>query len=114
MKYQCIIMGGNTPETKDTLRQFYVPVEDRDGRWLPCGVMVEEKIPQMDIFVTATEYLDADESECGPLSDITPPPGYEVQARLWLPDNYVPESSEVREEGLKRAREHMRRLMGDG
>ncbi len=114
MKYQCIIMGGDTPETKDVLRQFYVPVKEQDGRWLPCGAMVEEKVPQMDIFVTATEYLDADESECGPLADIPPLPGFKVEARLWLPDNYVPESPEVREEGERRAKDYLREMLGDG
>lgn len=113
MKCQCIIMAGATPETKGKLRQFYVPVEDRDGRWLSCGEMTEEHVPQMDIFVTATEYLDADESECGPLSDIPAAVGYAVEARLWLPDNYVPESQEVREEALRRAADHYRRVMNN-
>lgn len=110
MKYQRIIMVGTQPDNRGTLKQFYAPVEQRDGRWMQCGSLVPERGDQMDIAMALQEYAPGDEDLCGPLADIVALPGYRVEARLWLPDNYVPESEEVREEGLRRAAEHLRRL----
>lgn len=113
MKYQQIIMAKRVSPDLTELRQFYAPVDDASGRWRPRGDLREQQVPQAAMFGSLDEYEHGSGRDCGPLGDITPPDGWSVVARLWLPDNYVPESAEVREEGEKRAKDYLRRMLND-
>lgn len=113
MKYQKIIMAQLSGGEAKAFHQFCVPVHESDGRWLPCGPMREEHASAASMFGSVSDYEHGCGNSCGPLSDIQPLPGLAVVARLWLPDNYVPESAEVREEGEKRAKDYLRRMLND-
>lgn len=104
MKYQEIIMGQRPSESEYHFRRFAVPVAMQDGRWLPAGTMREEthRFSKGILMLAAAEYESA-RSDCGPLSDIQAPDGWEVIARLWLPDDYVPQSDEVTQHARKEA-----------
>lgn len=104
MKYQEIIMGRKPDADTFLYRRFAVPVSMQDGRWLPAGPMREETIrfTKMAMMLADAEYDEA-ASDCGPLSDIAAPEGWEVLARLWLPDDYVPQSDEVTQHARKEA-----------
>jgi hypothetical protein len=110
MKYQQIIMAQRVGPQDTEFRQFYVPVEDRDGRWLPCGKMREEHVSPGAMLTGVSEYECGGNDTCGPLEDIPAIEGWKVVARLWLPDDYVPPSAEVLEEGLRRAREYLAKM----
>lgn len=114
MKYQQIVVYRRVSPTTSEFRQFYVPVEERDGRWMPCGPMREERVPQASMFGSVSDYEHGCGESCGPLSDVPAPDGWATVSRLWLPDNYVPESPEVREEGERRAKDYLREMLGDG
>lgn len=113
MKYQQIIMARRTSPDATEFRQFYVPVEERDGKWMPCGAMREEHVPHVSMFGSVDEYEHGGGESCGDLEDITAPDGWFVASRLWLPDNYVPQSAEVRDEGRKRAEEYLKEMLGN-
>lgn len=100
MKYQEIIMGQRPSRDEYHFRRFAVPVSMQDGRWLPAGPMLEEthRFPKSVMMMSAAEYDEAT-SDCGPLADIPPPAGWEVIARMWLHDDYVPASDEVLRHG---------------
>lgn len=108
MKYQEIIMGQRPSPDEYHFRRFAVPVSMQDGRWLPAGPMREEthRYPKGMLMLAAADYESAP-TDCGPLSDIPAPDGWEVIARLWLPDNYVPESDEVLDHGDREALRYM-------
>jgi hypothetical protein len=115
MKYHQIIMAKRVAPDATEFRQFYVPVEERDGTWVPCGPMREEtdRVTQGSIFagVAASECSGADNA--GPLDAIEAPVGWTVISRDWLPDNYVPQSAEVTEEGRRRAAEYLKEMLGN-
>jgi hypothetical protein len=104
MKYQAITIGRRPAIDEYQFRRFVVPVSMKDGVWLPNGPMREEthRFPKGVLMLGAAEYDEAT-SDCGPLSDIYAPEGWEVIARLWLPDNYVPASDEVMQHGEREA-----------
>lgn len=108
MKYQEIIMGRRPAADEYNFRRFAVPVSMQDGRWLPAGPMREEthRHSKMAMALAAAEY-DESTSDCGPLSDIEAQAGWEVIARLWLPDDYVPASDEVRSHSRREALKHL-------
>lgn len=111
MKYQEIVMARSNGPRAEQYRQFYVPVAQQDGRWLPCGDMREEthRYSQATMGIGITE-CDPDTNDCGPLSDIPAPDGWTVVSRLWLNDDYVPPSDEVLEETDRRAVQQMKDL----
>lgn len=113
MKYQQIIMAQLSSGKATAFRQFYVPVHESNGSWLPCGPMREEHVSAASMFGSVSDYEHGCGTSCGALSDIPPMSGWTVVARLWLPDDYVPESAEVRDEGEKRASEYLRRMLND-
>jgi hypothetical protein len=115
MKYQQIIMARRVSPDDGEFRQFYVPVEERDGTWVPCGPMREEthRVTHAAMFGSIDEYEHGGGETCGPLSGIEAPPGWFVASRLWLPENYVPPSDEVREEGYRRAEAYLKEMLGD-
>lgn len=108
MKYQEIIMGQRPSVDEYHFRKFSVPVSTQDGRWLPAGPMREEthRFSKMAMAVAASEYSDFT-SDCGPLGDIPAPEGWDVIARLWLADNYVPQSDEVTQHSEREAIQHL-------
>jgi hypothetical protein len=111
MKYQQIVFSREFGPGEHEFRQFYVPVEECDGLMLPCGPMREEThmLTQLEIFLALVDYQGEGEGE--PIPDGTPTlPGWEPAAVLPLPDDYVPESLEVREEGRQRAIQHLKDL----
>ena len=107
MKYQLAVFGKRVSPDLTRFQQVYFPVDQRDGAWVPCGPLRPDPgvLDEGDMFMNAAAYLDGTGRDCGPLEDITPPEGWTVEARLWLPDDYVPPSQEVLEEGESRARE---------
>lgn len=64
------------------------------------------RFSKMAMAVAASEYSEFT-SDCGPLGDIPAPAGWDVIARLWLADNYVPESDEVMQHGEREAIKHL-------
>lgn len=108
MKYQQIIMGQRPSESEYHFRRFAAPVAMQDGRWMPAGPMREEthRFSKGILMLAAAEYESAP-GDCGPLSDIPAPDGWEVLARLWLPDNYVPQSDEVAQHSEREAIKHL-------
>ena len=108
MKYQEIIMGRRPAADEYNFRRFAVPVSMQDGRWLPAGPMREEthRFTKMAMMLADAEYDEA-ASDCGPLSDIPAPERWEVLARLWLPDDYVPASDEVMQHSEREAIKHL-------
>lgn len=113
MKYQQIVIARRASPDATEFRQFYVPVEERDGKWMPCGAMREEHVPHVSMFGSVDEYEHGGGESCGDLADIPAPAGWFVASRLWLPDNYVPASAEVREEGQRRAAEYLKEMLRD-
>jgi hypothetical protein len=115
MKYHQVIMARRVSPDTSEFRQFYVPVEERDGTWVTCGPMREEtdRLTQGSIFVGLSAYEGSGAEPAGPLDGIDAPPGWSVVARMWLPDNYVPPSDEVREEGYRRAEAYLKEMLGD-
>ncbi len=115
MKYQQIIMAKRVSPDLTEFRQFYAPVEERNGRWVVSGPLREEtdRTTQGSILIGLSAYEETgSEPDCD-LSSIQAPPGWDVVASMWLPDDYVPESAEVREEGEKRAKDYLRRMLND-
>lgn len=115
MKYHQIIMVRRVSRQFSEFRQFYVPVEERDGTWVTCGPMREEtdRVTQGSIVVGLSAYEGSEMEPAGPLEDIAAPDGWRVVARMWLPDDYVPPSAEVLEEGYRRARAYLREMLRD-
>ena len=113
MKYHQVIMARRVSPDTSEFRQFYVPVEERDGRWVPCGEMREEHISQESMSAGISEYMHGGGETCGPLDDIPSADGWSAVSRLWLHDNYVPPSAEVLEEGERRARKYLKEMLGD-
>lgn len=115
MKYHQIIMFRRVSRQFSEFRQFYVPVEERDGTWVTCGPMREEtdRYTQGSIFAEVCAYEGSGIDPAGPLEDIATSDGWQVVARMWLPDDYVPPSAEVLEEGYRRARAYLRRMLQD-
>jgi hypothetical protein len=115
MKYQHVVMSRRISPEQSELRQFYFPVEFRDGKWVPCGPLTPEPTADSpaDLMGAVSDYEEGAGADCSPLADITPPEGWSVDARLWHPDDYVPPSREVVEEDMKRARELLRNLEMD-
>jgi hypothetical protein len=112
MKYQHVVMSRRISPERSELRQFYFPVEFRDGKWMPCGPLIPEPTADdpIDLMGAVSDYEEGAGADCGPLSDITPLEGWTVDARLWHPDDYVPPSREVVDEDDSRARKHLREL----
>jgi len=109
MKYQQIVYVREFSLEEHGARQFYVPVVERDGFMEPCGPMREEThmLTQSEIFMAIAEYQAGGEGK--PIPEGTPSlPGWDPAAVLPLPDDYVPESWEVREEGRQRAIQKLR------
>jgi hypothetical protein len=99
-----------------TYRIFSLPVHHVDGRWVPAGEAFEETHlwPAFDVaFEVDSDRIHGQRDNPGPLDDIPAPPGWTVVRRAWLPDNYVPPSAEVREEGERRARAYLKEMLGD-
>ena len=115
MKYQQIIMAKRVGPEDTEFRQFYVPVEERDGTWVPCGPMREETdlVTPVEMFGSVSDYEHGCGEGCGALADVPAPDGWSTVSRMWLPDNYVPPSAEVREEGHRRATEYLKEMLGD-
>jgi hypothetical protein len=117
MKYQSYtIVRDPEPRRDPEYRIFRVPVHQVDGRWLPAGKAFEETHlwPAFDVaFEVDTSRIHGQVDNPGPLDDIPAPPGWTVVRRAWLPDNYVPPSAEVREEGERRARAYLKEMLGD-
>lgn len=111
MKYQQYIIGKCITEEPPNwdLRVFYVQVEERDGKRVVCGEPIEIKDRYDDPGVEVIEYEGWDKPAEW-LAYIVPPSGWQLLAQFPLPDNYVPESNEVREESRRRAVEHLRKL----
>jgi hypothetical protein len=107
MKYQEIIVGRQPAADEYNFRRFAMPVSVQDGRWLPSGPMREEthRFTKMAMMLSAAEYDEAT-SDCGSLADIDAADRWEVFARLWLPDDYVPESDEVMRHSEREAIKH--------
>ena len=112
MKYQEVVVARPNSSQGMDLRQFYFPVELRDGKWVPCGPLIEEteRVGHMSMVLSLGDYIEGEGDDCGPLTEITPPEGWTVQSRLWKRDDYVPESIEVREESELRIIEHMKKI----
>lgn len=108
MKYQYYVIGkqGGDPPAYAAVRAFYVPIEVTDGKRVPCGPPIEltSRTSTFDLMLDAEEFevWDACPTE---LADITPPEGWELVAQFPLPDDYVPESTEVQEEAERRSRQ---------
>lgn len=110
-KYQEYIIGKcitQDPPSWD-FRVFYVQVEERDGRRVVCGEPIELTGRCEEPGLTVDEYEEW-EQPAELLADIIPPEGWQLMAQFPLPDNYVPESMEVRGESRQRAIEHLRKL----
>ena len=109
-KYQGYIVHKQTREhpKEGEFREFYVQVEQRDGKWVACGkpIDITHLTHHFDMGMNAYA-IDKYGEEEGMIEAI-PPEGFTVIARFWLPDNYVPESLEVIREGDERARQHLR------
>lgn len=116
MKYQHVVMSRRVDPDRSELRQFYFPVEFRDGKWVPCGNLIPEPTADDPVHLmgAVSDYEAGAGDDCGPLSDIVPPPGWTVDARLWHPDDYVPPSREVVDEDTERARRILRDLDAGG
>jgi len=109
VKYQQIVYVRELSPREHEARQFYVPVEACDRLIVPCGPMREEThvLNQSEMFMAIAEYQAGGEGE--PIPEGAPSlPGWEPAAVLPLPDDYVPESWEVREEGRRRAIRRLR------
>lgn len=116
MKFHQIIMYRRVSPQFSEFRQFYVPVEERNGRWFPAGPLREEtgRVTQASIFGNLSEYEGCEMEPAGPLDAIPAPAGWTVIASMWLPDNYVPESREVMEERERRAKAYLKRMLSGG
>lgn len=114
MKYMKVIAAQARQSGGHAFRQFYVPVDDSGGMPVPCGPMREEtsRLSQGDIAVAASEYEGDDGGDPIP-KGYQAPDGWRIVAVLPLPDNYVPASAEVREEGQRRAAEYLKEMLRD-
>jgi hypothetical protein len=114
MKYRQIVFAKRVAPDKHLFRQFYYPVEDRDGKMIPAGPMREETH-----MLTPSELMGSIDEYCGggdgpPLPpDLPTLEGWEPVSVLPLPDNYVPQSEEVIDEGRRRATEYLKGMLGN-
>jgi hypothetical protein len=113
MKFQTYVIGRRLPSGGEEYRRFSVPVELRDGKWLPAAQPHEDTDVscQFDIGLDVFQFEMSPDSSCGALSDIPCPRGWRVVSRFWLQDDYVPPT---REELLEEDREVLRRLRAMG
>jgi len=111
MKYQRYVVYQRKTKDLSEFRCFRTQVVQSGESWLPTGDPIEEtaRFAPADMLLDIGEY-EENKDDVGPLSEITPPDGWAVAARLWLPDNYVPESQEVSEEHERRSIERLRKM----
>lgn len=111
MKYQQYIIGKCITEEPPNwdLRVFYVQVAERDGKRVVCGKPIEQPYHEADAGTWIIEYEGSDICPTQ-LANITPPATWQLLAQFPLPDNYVPESQEVRDEHKRRAIEHLKKM----
>jgi hypothetical protein len=82
---------------KSTFRGYYIPVEERDGGWMPAGPATEDPDDQVNLYSRVYSfqvYRLGDPT--GPLDDLPSPDGHTVVCRYWLPDDYRPATPEER------------------
>jgi hypothetical protein len=103
-KYQEYIIGRCITEQPPEweFKVFYVQVEERDGKRVVCGTPIDITALSDDAAVSVIEHEGCD-TDPSTLADITPPEGWQLMAQHPLPDGYVPESAEVREEHQRRS-----------
>jgi len=109
VKYQQYVVAKRRPDGSHNFRRFRTRVVQHGDSWLPDGDPIEETAPPADMMLDVGEYEESVD-DVGPLTEITPPDGWTVVARLWLPDDYVPESQEVRDEHRNRAIARLRSM----
>jgi len=118
MKYQYYVLGRciSKQPIEWEWRARYVPVEERDGKRVVCGQHIDiSHLEGADQCMSyAYEFDENDDAECSLSLEravgIEVPDGWQLMADFPLPDNYVPESMEVRGESRQRAIEHLRKL----
>lgn len=117
VKYQYIIMGQQSDDGSTSFRAGYVPVEERDGKRVACGQLIDitHIADEGQLMSYAGEFLDNDDPGCSLSLEravgIEVPPGWTLMGDFPLPDDYVPESAEVFEEGERRDFEEMREFL---
>lgn len=114
-KYQGYILGKQltADPVQYTFRAYYVPVEIRDGVRVVSGEAIDitDRTNYDFCAVHAMLFEEAKgDDRCFQdlATGIQVPDGWELLAEYPLPDDYVPESLEVIQEGEERARQHLR------
>lgn len=115
MKYQYyVITPDPEPQHQPVFRMFMVPVHEVDGQWKPSGPATELDEPSEDLSLNVIAWRIYGASPgIGKLDDITPPRGWTVVARDWLPDDYVPPTQAERDQAERDAMVHWRKIQED-
>jgi hypothetical protein len=98
-------------QLRSTFRGYYVPVKERDGKWLPAGPALDDPDDQVNLYSNVYMFQVYRNGEpTGPLDDIPSPDGFTVVARYWLPDDYRPDTPGERAAKRKVAEETLRKM----
>lgn len=111
MKYQGFITERKDPtlQLKAEYRAYYLPVQERDGGWMPAGPAKEDAgYSQADMLSNVLHHQVFRPDVGGPLDDIASPDGYTVVARYWLDDDYQPPTPLEQQQQLDDAKQQLR------
>lgn len=114
MKYQYYVITPDPEPIQPVFRMFMHPAEQVDGKWQPSGPAVEldETSDEISMDVIAFRLRGMPDG-FGSLDDITPPRGWTVVARGWLPDDYTPPTQAERDQAERDAMVHWRKIQED-
>lgn len=102
------------PQHQPVFRMFMHPAEQVDGTWRPSGPAVELDEEPMDIAFDVLAFRICGMPEgFGSLDEITPPRGWTVVARGWLPDDYTPPTQAERDQAEREAMAKWRQIQAD-
>ena len=98
---------------KSTFRGYYIPVEEREGGWMPAGPAMEDPDDQVNLYSNVYMFqVHRNGEPTGPLDDIPSPDGFTVVARYWLPDDYRPATAEERAARREQSEAKLREILG--
>jgi len=105
MSYMYLILAkGGDPH--QGLRLMDIPVAWEHGAFVPTGALEDRPATQDDLW----DMLDDDDSGRVPFPFVALPDGWTLMSNFWQPARYVPQSKEVRDQGVRDAVQHMRDL----
>ena len=105
MSYMYLILA-KAGDPDKVLRLMDIPVVWEYGAFVPRGRLEDRPATQEALWAM----LDDEDAEHYPFPYTAIPEGWSVLSNFWQPDRYVPQSKEVRDQGVRDAVQHMQDL----